>query len=872
MKVIDYALMPQPRVDFDPAATPITLVTDQNHLDRLAAAIPGADRVAVDTETHAAHVLRNGLWGAVRTIQVALRTLTADGYEYSAYVIDVRDLDVAEVAKVMASIPLARGWNANFDEEVLEIYGAPIKKWRDTMLDDAVLWSGMPGRSFYLGLAVATQRYLGLSVEGKGTVQTSFDGTSDLTDDQVTYAAYDAIVTMAVSEDVERLLDEHEVRRAADITQGARPFAVMLMRNGYPFDMEGWVAYLETRKEATGQALADMARLTAGNRRRVDGEWVYDRTPNWNPSSSDDLKAMLNEHAAGYIHELLGHPMGPADSTDKATMKQLSNLGCELADAVLAYRAGAKIDEAFGEKSLSKSFWDGRIHPTYRQALTSTGRWSSQGPNGQNQPGSTKIFQRPGEGRVIVQADYAGAELRVLGTLAQEPVWLDVFLSGGDLHAENAKRMFNVDYDGLLETDPKAAKKVRHKAKTTGFGMPYNMGAGLLARTLSNEGVETSFAEAKKIIDSYYEVNAMVGEYLKARDAFVESIAADPGAVDWALSFKLLDLFLRLDAPRRAFKRKNKRFPTAEELADIAMPETEQLDLFAAVQSDEDRAAEKAELVADIEWAFRYDAPVVLRPGGDPLAWESRTMAGRRRIFAVPMAAGFQRSEKEDGSGSDTSDKFSGVVTSAMLTAAATNKPGPARLRDEWAQANNVKLPAGIDRCARLEGESPKEYRERSRQFQMEERKRCVKAFEGDKRKLMPDFVRFICDAMGPQATEYLLTQALSDQIRKLIGAFRNHPIQGTVADIAEAAFARLMDLREEFPDLVWIQTVHDSIVGECDEANGVEIATRQKRIMEEVMAEIVPGIPAKADAEVGTSVAEDDIIVKIPDFEPVAA
>jgi DNA polymerase I-like protein with 3'-5' exonuclease and polymerase domains len=856
VKIVDYPLMPKPRrVDVD--SVPVTLITGKEALAALAERVKVADHVAVDTETHDAHVLRNGLWGAVRTIQLALGFGPLETMVVESYVIDVRDVAVADVAEVLAAVPVARGWNANFDEEVLEIYGAPVGTWRDAMLDDAVLWAGMPGRSFYLGLAVAADRYIGVSVDGKGTVQTSFDGTTDLNADQVRYAARDAIVTLYVSLVLEEMLIAQDVKQAADITQGARPFAVMAQRAGFPFDIDGWGEFLANQRVNTEKALADLARLTGETGER----------PSWNPSSADDFKVKLNEFALEYVEKLFGRPMDEADSVDKATMIQLKNLGCELAGVMLTYRAGAKIDESFSADKLGQYFWEGGVHSRYLQALTATGRWSSREPNGQNLPGATKSFIRPADqNKVIVQADYSGAELRVLGTLAGETAWLDTFRSGGDLHAENATKMFKVDYEGLLVSDPKAAKKARTKAKTVGFGMPYNMGAGLLARTLSNSGVETSFKEAKEIVDAYYTANPHVAAYLKGRDAFIEGIAADPGEVDWDASFKLLEVFLRFDSMRRGFKQKNKRLPSPAELAELALPRKEQLELFAEEQSDEDLDAERAVLAADIEWAFRYDAPVVLRPNGEPLAWESRTVGNRRRIFCVVMASGFQRSENEAGSGSDVSDKFSGVVTSAMLMAATTDKPHAARIRDTWAGANGVKLPDGIDRCVMYPGEAKAAYRERRRTFEMEERKRCVKAFEGKNKPLMPAFVRYVMEQMGPEAARFLLNKALADQVRKSIGAFRNHPIQGAVATIAEAAFAELMKLCEEYPDLVWVQTVHDSIVGMCDEHHAVEVCTRQKLIMEQVMADLVPGIPAKADAEVSRSCDDADIIHKIPD------
>jgi DNA polymerase I-like protein with 3'-5' exonuclease and polymerase domains len=117
---------------------------------------------------------------------------------------------------------------------------------------------------------------------------------------------------------------------------------------------------------------------------------------------------------------------------------------------------------------------------------------------------------------------------------------------------------------------------------------------------------------------------------------------------------------------------------------------------------------------------------------------------------------------------------------------------------------------------------------------------------------------------MGDTAAKFLLDMALADSIKKMIGAFRNHPIQGSVADIAELAFSKLMGLTKKYPELLWVQTVHDSISGECSEELAVEICTQQKKLMEEAMEELLPGIPAKVDAEVGTSLDDSDVVAKI--------
>ena len=124
--------------------------------------------------------------------------------------------------------------------------------------------------------------------------------------------------------------------------------------------------------------------------------------------------------------------------------------------------------------------------------------------------------------------------------------------------------------------------------------------------------------------------------------------------------------------------------------------------------------------------------------------------------------------------------------------------------------------------------------------------------------------MRYVGEQMGPDGNEFLLSRALADAIGALGPAFRNHPIQGAVADICGRAFAELLSLRDEFPDLVWVQSVHDSIIGECDEANAVAVAVRMTVAMEQAMESFFPTVPSKVDAEVCVNLDESGIEVEI--------
>ena len=915
VRIIDYPLMPRPqRRDVD--GVPVELV-DASGIDSLVEVLSTADAVAVDTETFngphtqealdcamarleadweakAAVARERGaavprkpqepfqLWIDLRVVSAATRHDGPNGPEYRVFVLDARDLSVEDIAAAMAAINTpAHGWNVDFDENVLNLYGAPVKEWRDGKFDEAIMWAGFPGRGWWLSLAEAAKRYLNHEVDGKGSVQTSYDGESDLSTDQVDYAGRDALVTLYLSEVFASMLDDAGLTAAADLEQGQRPFLAQMMENGIPFDKDAWVEHLDTVRDGLDETLVKIAQLVLNDDTVVSAKLdpsdktiiatFADETTTglFNPDSDPQLRDAFNRYEPEVVDRKFGRPMERNDSVDAATMKELKIVGSDLAPLVLEYRRANKDLTTYGESFLK--FWgDGRIRSRYKQTQTATGRLAGDRPNPQNLPSKSKLFTKPGPGRRLIAADYSQAELRGLAAMADEPAMLDPFHAGKDLHAETIRQVFNVDLDELKETDPDAAKKMRTRAKGVNFGIPYGMQARALARRLIGDGVldgstpeaeQAAFKEAKELIDKVMETRPKMAAWLDRRDDFVRGFAKNPGPVDWEASFKLLDLFQTFDGPRRAFKRTHKRYPSPMELVEAAAPAP---NLFDPGWDDETMAAK----AADVDWAFRYDAPVVLRPGvehngvmiHDPVAFESRTISGRRRIFAVVMDSGWQRNEDDNGHGGKKNDMFSGLVTSAMLVAATTDKPKPCALRDAWAAANKIGLPSGVDRCPQHEGENTRAYRTRRNQFALEERTRCVKAFDGDRKPLKAEFVKHICAEMGPDGAEFLLSRALADAIGALGPAFRNHPIQGAVADICGRAFAGLLELNKQYPSLIWIQSVHDSIMAECDEQDAVEIAVKQLVIMENAMLSFFPQVPSVVDAEVCLTLDESGI------------
>lgn len=860
----------------DPASVPVSLINTKEGLDELSGVLRRSVRTAVDTETHKALIV-DGIWAALRVISYAVKLPCADGFEYQAYVVDFRDVPAEALAPVHDLIEVADAWNANFDARVTKIGAVPVKRWRDAMLTDALLHAGVPGFDFYHSLASATKRYTGFEMSGKGTTQISFDGETDLTHEQVRYAGHDAYLTLLVAERLDELAVEAGIQDAVTLDQGGRPFIAAMMEYGFPFDAEGWKGYLQGHSEKKILALHKIRDLTGGGKveETLFGTEVDDN-PTWNVESGPERKAALNRWAKDLVHAFTGgSDLGNNNQLDKTALRQMVQLAeagtdpkltqqAELCQALLTYDPHAKILSTYGDSILKFVQEDGRMRPRYKQALTATGRLSSDKPNAQNLAPDMKQFIRPAKPsdgemyRVFVHNDLSQAELRVLAQLADEKRMLEMFETGKDFHTLTAADMLKIDMEALEQDHPALFAKERKKAKGVNFGIPYGLGAAALAVSLTvNSGVKTTTDEASTLLKTYASTYTKVDAWLSERDGFVRALAESYGkgtaqAPDWASTFKLHELWLMADQRRKALKREHGSLPTGVDLAEAVQPEhmlrSKLEDILGRVPTDEE-AAQERQLQGDaLDWAFSFDSPVVLSHDGSPLAFESRTVTGRRKVYMVQVD-------------SDGKNKFAGLLTSAMLLLATTNKPEAARIRDDFAIANNLDLPRGVDRCKKAPGEDTNSFRSRSNEHRKSERTRCVKAFEGSNKRLKAAFVREFIEKMGERAGEMLLGQALSDQIRQMGNQYRNMPIQGTVADIVLLAFEDIYTRLQKYQDAWPVQSVHDSIVIECrlDEAQAV--AMDVKEALEAAMRSLCPDVVAKADADVRLSLDDKDVL-----------
>ncbi|MFH1193208.1 MAG: DNA polymerase [Candidatus Jorgensenbacteria bacterium] len=174
---------------------------------------------------------------------------------------------------------------------------------------------------------------------------------------------------------------------------------------------------------------------------------------------------------------------------------------------LLRYRENAKILSGFVEPFIGAIGADGRIHTTFLQTGTGTGRLSSENPNLQNIPQESEwakplrqAFLAP-RGYTFLSFDYSQLELRLLAHLTQDPNLLAAFRAGDDIHTLTASHIFGVPHD-------RVSPPMRRVAKTLNFGVVYGMGARAFSKT-SGMNLE----EAKRFIDSYFSHFAKVRDW-----------------------------------------------------------------------------------------------------------------------------------------------------------------------------------------------------------------------------------------------------------------------------------------------------------------------------------------------------------------------
>ena len=406
------------------------------------------------------------------------------------------------------------GQHLKYDANVLANHGITLRGIaHDTMLQSYIIDAvGSRHDMGSLALKYLGQRVISFEeVAGKGAKQVSFDHVD--IEQAAAYAAEDADVTLRLHEalmpklEAEATLKEVYQRLELPLV----PVLSKIERNGAFVSIEK----LRAQSQEIAIRLAELESQAC----ELAGQ-------PFNLASPKQLGEILFEKLE--LPVIKKTPKG-APSTAEEVLVELAN-DYELPAVLIEHRGLAKLKSTYTDKLPEMvDTRTGRVHTSYHQAVTATGRLSSSDPNLQNIPIRTQEGRRirqafiAPEGRKIVAADYSQIELRIMAHLSSDAGLLHAFANELDVHSATAAEVFDVSLDDVT-TDQ------RRKAKAINFGLIYGMSAFGLAKQIG-----VARGEAQEYIDRYFARYPGVADYMDATRA----IAHEQGYVETLLGRRL---------------------------------------------------------------------------------------------------------------------------------------------------------------------------------------------------------------------------------------------------------------------------------------------------------------------------------------------
>jgi DNA polymerase-1 len=385
------------------------------------------------------------------------------------------------------------GQNIKYDMIVLQNYGVQVKgPLFDTMIAHYVLQPELRHGMDYL--AEIYLRYQTIHIDEligpKGKNQKNMRDLAPK--DVYRYACEDADVTLKLKNVLEKELKENDAERLFyDIEMPLVPVLVNIERNGVLLDTEAlkqssahFTAQMENiEKEIyelagetfniaspkqVGEVLFDKLRIVEKAKKTKTGQYV---------TSEEVLESLRHKHPV--VEKILEH----------RGLKKLLGTYIDALPQLINPRTG-------------------RVHTSFNQTVTATGRLSSSNPNLQNIPirdENGKEIRKafiPDEGCLFFSADYSQIELRIMAHLSEDKNMIDAFLSNHDIHAATAAKIYKIDLQDV-------GSDMRRKAKTANFGIIYGISVFGLA-----ERMNVGRKEAKELIDGYFETYPGVKAYM----------------------------------------------------------------------------------------------------------------------------------------------------------------------------------------------------------------------------------------------------------------------------------------------------------------------------------------------------------------------
>ena len=487
------------------------VITEQAELEAWLERLNKAERFCFDLETTSLNYMDAEIVGIGVSLEAGEAAYIPVAHDYLDAPQQLDRKAVLAALKPLLEDPAKTkiGQNLKYDISVLANYDiSVVGPFADTMLASYVL-NSTATRHDMDSLAL---KYLGektISFEeiaGKGAKQLTFNQIA--LEQAAPYACEDVDITLRL-QDTLRPQVEREGRLAEVLDHLELPLISVLSRierNGVAVDAE---------------RLYEQSQQLEQRIRELESEAFELAGREFNLGSPKQLGQILFEEQK--IPVIKKTPKG-APSTAEAVLEELA-LDYPLPKVIMQHRGLAKLKSTYTDKLprlLNKK--TGRVHTSYHQAVTATGRLSSSDPNLQNIPIRTeegrKIRQafvaRPGYR--IVAADYSQIELRIMAHLSEDKGLLEAFAEGRDIHTATAAEVFGTSLE-------KVTADQRRSAKAINFGLIYGMSAWGLARQLRIDR-----SQAQTYIDRYFDRYPGVARYMDrirtqaAEDGFVETV------------------------------------------------------------------------------------------------------------------------------------------------------------------------------------------------------------------------------------------------------------------------------------------------------------------------------------------------------------
>ena len=471
-------------------------ITTKEELKKLIKDATKAETVAIDTETTGLDYIDSELVGISLSFKAGEGFYIPIGHKDDSTPQLAIDYVLAELKPLLESSDKKFiGQNIKFDKNVLSKYGVDISSIKnDTMMMSYVLDASATRHnldalaSFYLGYKTSTFE----EVAGKGVKQVTFDLVP--IEAATNYAAEDADITLRLYDELSpklesidslnKLNEEIEIPLIEVLSNMERNGAILNAKilNAQSKDLESRIKKLEKKAY------------------KIAGE-------EFNLGSTKQLREIFFEKL-GY--RVIKKTPGGQPSTDEKVLAELAE-EYELPKVLLEHRTLSKLKSTYTDKLPDQiSSLSGKVHTSFHQAVTTTGRLSSSDPNLQNIPIRTEDGRRirqafePSKGNKFISADYSQIELRVMAHLSKDPGLLSAFQDGEDVHSKTASEVFNVGIDDVTPD-------LRRNAKAINFGLIYGISAFGLGKQLS-----ITRNLAAEYMAMYFEKYPRVKEYMES--------------------------------------------------------------------------------------------------------------------------------------------------------------------------------------------------------------------------------------------------------------------------------------------------------------------------------------------------------------------